>query len=91
MPGLCAGIALPLDDVPGPVDLDRYPAIAALVQGGPAALARKAMRSGFVPLPTYAGPCDLCTHARLHLHRAGGYAKLLPDGFYDERSIGGYG
>jgi len=49
------------------------------------------MRSGFVPLPTCAGPCDLCTHARLHLHRAGGYAKLLPDGFYDERSIGGYG
>jgi hypothetical protein len=48
------------------------------------------MKDGFVPLPTYAGACDLCTHVRLHLHRTGRYAELGPDGFYDERSIGAY-
>ena len=86
VPGLCAGIVLPLADVPGPVALDRYPILAALVVGGAAGLARLAMETGFEPLRHYASACDLCTHARFHL-ASEDFAELGPAGFYDPRSV----
>ena len=89
VPGLCAGIALPLDEVPGELDLTRYPALAALVSGGPAALVEVASELGFEPLATYSAPCDLCTHVRGFLHRAG-FAGLGPAAYYDPRSVGGF-
>jgi hypothetical protein len=89
VPGLCAGLVLPLEEVPGAVDLERYPLLAALVDGGPAALVELAAgAAGFEPGPTYSSACDLCAHARRHLHRhrrshGGGYRELGPPGFYD--------
>lgn len=90
VPGLCAGLALPLGEVPGPVDLERYPALRALWEGGPGRLleAEGAPR-GFTPLASYASACDLCTHLRRHLAATepGRYPELGPPGFYDRRSM----
>lgn len=85
VPGLCAGIVLPLAEVPGQVELQRYPALRALVSGGPAALVALARaEAGFEPDATYAGACDLCTEVRrrLHAHDAAAYPELGPPGFY---------
>ncbi len=86
VPGLCAGIALPLAEVPGEVELDRYPLLAALVEDGVAGLVELAREVGFEPDPTYAGPCHLCQAARGALFSRG-YAELGPPGFYSERSL----
>ncbi|MGC4114874.1 MAG: hypothetical protein QM765_09765 [Myxococcales bacterium] len=86
VPGLCAGLTLPLTEVPGEVDLGRYPVLRALVEGGPAALVPLARGAGFAPLASYSGPCDLCTHARSALF-AQGHPELGPEGFYDPRSL----
>lgn len=90
LPGLCAGLVIPLEEVPGEVDLGRYPVLRALVRGGPAALVELAAEAGFVPGPGYASACDLCTDVRLFMWRRGGerYSELGPPGFYDERSLG---
>jgi hypothetical protein len=85
-PGLCAGIALPLAKVPGDVDLEPYPVLAALVRGGLRALIDLARRRGFAPAPTYSAACDLCTHVRTFFSRFE-YPELAPSGFYDPRSI----
>jgi hypothetical protein len=87
VPGLCAGVALPLDAVPGAIDLDSYPVLDALVRGGPGALVELAAREGFEPHDTYSGPCDLCTHARVFLVSRNPRAGLGPVGFYDPRSV----
>jgi hypothetical protein len=87
VPGLCAGLVLPLAEVPGEIDLARYPILAALVRGGPAALVELALPQGFTPEETYASACDLCTHARFFLHGRGDFAELGPPGFYDPRSV----
>lgn len=89
VPGLCAGIALPFAEVTGGVDLGQYPALGALISGGPALLAEIAVKDGFEPLETYSSPCDLCTHVRGFLHRKG-WSGLGPAAFYDPRSVGGF-
>ncbi len=88
VPGLCAGISLPLEEVPGAVPLARYPALAALVRGGLRALLELARERGFTP-SRYSAPCDLCTCLRAHLAQAepGGFPELGPPGFYDPRSL----
>lgn len=102
VPGLCAGIALPFDELfaktnemneANEIDLDRYPLLRALVEGGPAALVELARDKGFRPAKTYASACDLCTQARLSLSAAGcsQWSELGPKGFYEARSISGHG
>lgn len=90
VPGLCAGIALPLDKVPGPIALERYPALAALAGGGLAALLELARERGF-HAARYSAPCDLCTCARAFLARLEPerFPELGPPGFYDPRSLFG--
>lgn len=91
VPGLCAGICLPFEEVPGPVDLDRYPVLHALVRGGVGALVEYAMsEAGFQPRDTYGSACDLCAHARGFLLPLE-YDELAPVEFYDTRSLGGWG
>jgi len=92
VPGLCAGLALPLEELPGPIDLDRYPVIAALLEpGGLRELVDRAIGIGFAPLDGgYAGACDLCTHVRCFLFEHDRSADLAPAGFYDSRSLPGY-
>jgi hypothetical protein len=93
VPGLCGGIVLPLDAIPGDVPLGDYPLLDLLVRGGPTGLARWAMRThDFEPDPQgYSGACDLCTHVRLHVHGLDDFKELGPLGFYDSRSVDGYG
>lgn len=87
VPGLCAGIVLPITDVPGSIGLDRYPYLAKLLKSGPAGLAQEAMEKGFVPEPTYASPCDLCTEVRRWLYPHAPSPELGPSGFYDVSSF----
>ena len=89
IPGLCAGLVIPFELVPGEVDLTPYPLLGALVRGGPAALVDLAREHGFAPADGYSSPCDLCVHARLFLYPHG-FAELGPAGFYDSRSLPGY-
>jgi len=89
VPGLCAGIVLPLAEVPGEIDLARYPLLRWLAEGGPAALVDFARDFAFEPNETYSSACDLCTHVRDHLHGEG-FLELGPDGFYQEASLGSY-
>jgi hypothetical protein len=88
VPGLCAGLALPLERVPGEIPLAAYPLLRALVEGGPAALvALAAEQGGFEPdVEGYSSGCDLCTHVRGFLHGEfpGRYEELGPEGFYAE-------
>lgn len=94
VPGLCAGIVLPFDEVSemNDIDLDRYRLLRTLVEGGPAALVEFACDKGFKPSETYASACDLCTHVRLALGEEGGshWPELGPDGFYNAHSVPGY-
>jgi hypothetical protein len=91
VPGLCAGLALPLEELPGPIDLDRYPVLATLLEtDGLTALVERAIELGFDPLDGYAGACDLCTHVRSFLFERERSAELGPAGFYDPRSLPGY-
>jgi hypothetical protein len=89
VPGLCAGLVLDFDEVPGNVDLEKYPILGALVSGGPRELFQLAQQHDFEPHPTYSGPCDLCTHMRFHLFDRG-FLELGPEGFYDSRSVPGF-
>ncbi len=85
-PSNCAGIALPLAEVPGEIDLERYPVLKALWLGGLGALVELARGAGFSPFESYSSACDLCTHARFSLAPRG-YAELAPAGFYHPLSI----
>ena len=89
VPGLCAGLVLPLEQVPGEIRLERYPLLEALVQGGPAELVALATEEvGFEPDGEgYSSGCDLCTHVRgfLHQEHPGKYDELGPEGFYAEQ------
>ncbi len=92
VPGLCAGIGLPISDIPGTIDLGRYPLLERLAAGDLGGAVEGACRQGFRPLAGYASACDLCTHLRLHQFRAcpGAFPELRPAGFYDDRSLTGY-
>jgi hypothetical protein len=89
VPGLCAGLELPLEQLPGTVDLSDYPVLAALVSGGLRALVDLARNHGFEPDDSYSSSCDLCTHVRLLLYPRR-FPELGPEGFYDERSVQGF-
>jgi len=91
VPGLCAGLTLPLAEVPGEVSLDDSPILRALVDGGPAELVTLAMEQGFSPEVGYSSACDLCTDVRAFLfdRNPGRYHELGPEGFYEERSLRG--
>lgn len=87
VPGLCAGLVLPIEAVPGEVKLRHYPVLEALVRRGVAGLVELARVHGFAPAARYSGPCDLCGHARAYLAALGGFEELGPSGYYDERSV----
>ncbi len=85
VPGLCAGLAIAMDDLGAPLDPGRYPLITALHGDGVRGLYTLAERDhGFVARRRgYLSRCDLCDHIRSHLARASaGFAELAPAGFY---------
>lgn len=60
-----------------------HPVVEALADGGPAALARLAMGTGYSPRQHYADDCHLCYDARAFLRPR--YPDLLgPQGIYEE-------
>jgi len=90
VPGLCPGLVIPIEQVPGSIDLDAFPLLRELVGGGLERIVERAIRDGFEPEQGYSSACDLCTHLRIFLY-PGGYAELGPAGFYDSRSVAGFG
>ncbi|RCK79954.1 MAG: Radical SAM domain protein [Candidatus Ozemobacter sibiricus] len=93
VPGLCAGLGLPVRRLPGALDLAGFPVLRFLARADLGGLVEEAARQGFRPLSGYASPCDLCTHVRLFLFqtRRAACPELQPAGFYDPRSLPGYG
>lgn len=87
VPGLCAGLAVPLTEVPGELDLQRYPVLRRLIRHGLTGLVEEALEEGFEPLEAYSGACDLCTHVRWFLFHNRPSLELAPAGFYDDRSL----
>lgn len=85
IPGMCAGLAIGCDDLPGPLDAAAYPLLNTLVDTGVAGLVELAETHGVTPSrPEYMNKCDLCDDMRAGLVRAGWNEseELAPAGFY---------
>ncbi len=88
VPGLCAGLILPLDRLSGPLELADYPVIDTLMMpGGLSELTHRAIELGFAPQPTYSAPCHLCTEVRRFLFFESPSADLGPAGYYRAESL----
>lgn len=87
IPGLCSGLALPLDDLAGELDSARHPLLSALLARGLPGLYDLAREHGYAPRrPGYAGKCDLCDDIRqfLALDAKWKGVELAPRGHYEE-------
>ncbi len=84
IPKLCIGIAIDLEDLPGPLDRKRYPLIYLLAEKGISGLYHFAMETyGFVPQRNaYLGKCDLCDEIRSFLSQQESFTELHPDEYY---------
>lgn len=85
VPGLCAGLAIRMQDLGAPLDPERYPLLVLLHDRGVQGLYELAVREhGFEPRERgYIAKCDLCDHIRRHLAGHGLYGdELRPSGFY---------
>jgi hypothetical protein len=90
IPGLCAGLAIAMEDLGRPLPAGKYRLLDRLAATGIRGLYDLACENhGYVPRrSTYLNHCDLCTDIRRHLigltrtH----FAELAPSGFYDELS-----
>ena len=85
VPGLCAGLAIAMEDLGRPLPAGKYPLIDVLASdgiGGLYAMARD--RYGYAPRRVaYLSPCDLCTEIRRFLvWQEHGFTELAPGGFY---------
>ncbi len=87
IPGLCAGLAIRLDDLGRPLDPAAYPVLSRLHEGGVGGLFRWAMdEHAFRPSPEgYVNACHLCQSIRGHLVSCRGVdsPELQPAGFYE--------
>jgi hypothetical protein len=95
MPGTCAGIVLGRCGARTPADVWREldagltarPVVAALAEGGPAALLAEAVAAGMTPREGYAGKCHLCWDVRRFLARGGLHAdEIAPQWMYQDAS-----
>ncbi len=86
IPGLCAGLAVCVEDLGRPLDPRRYPLVTTLAAEGVAGLLALAEREyGFVPSDQgYLGACDLCETLRRFLVIDAGVdsSELRPREFY---------
>ncbi|THB69683.1 MAG: radical SAM protein [Desulfovibrio sp.] len=88
IPGLCVGLAVETGDLGKPIDQDKYPVLAMLLEHGVGELLSVARRKhGFEPRSSgYLSKCDLCTHIRAFLVGTVGKTSrdLCPTGFYSQ-------
>lgn len=85
VPGLCAGLAIEMDDLGDKLPCGKYPLLEQLACAGIRGLFRLAEDFGYRPLRSgYLNHCDLCTDIREYLWQLEGhdFAELAPNGFY---------
>ncbi len=86
IPGLCAGLALAMEDLGASLPAGKYPLLERLTSNGIGGLYNLACEVyGFEPTrETYLNHCDLCTDIRSYLVRRSDAAlgELAPRGFY---------
>ncbi len=88
IPGLCAGLAVAMDDLGNPLPAGKYPLLDRLTETGIRGLYDLACKAyGYRPSRrTYLNHCDLCTDIRQLLVQRGAqtFPELAPSGFYSE-------
>ncbi len=87
IPGLCSGLALPINDLEGEIECERYPLLCRLIRQGPGALLSFAQELGFKPDDSgYISKCHLCQEIRGFLIKAfpGRFRELAPKWFYED-------
>lgn len=88
IPGLCAGLAVAMEDLGRPLPEDKYPLLDRLAVDGIRGLHQLAVRRfGYAPQQkSFLNHCDLCTDIRCFLFGLGKnrFPELAPAGFYDE-------
>jgi hypothetical protein len=86
IPGLCAGLAIAMDELGRPLDADRFPLLHRLATTGIGGLYHAAVKEhGYVPQQSgFINRCDLCSDIRLFLIRKAGasFRELNPSGHY---------
>jgi hypothetical protein len=86
IPGLCAGLALAMEDLGGPFSAEAYPLLHRLATAGIRGLYEMAVQDcGFVPQRSaYLNHCDVCSEIRGVLSRLGNgrFRELAPAGHY---------
>ena len=86
IPGLCAGLALAMEDLGGPLPAGQYPLLEQLATTGIRGLYERARQDyDFIPSrETYLNHCDLCTDIRRYLIQRddAAFPELAPEGFY---------
>lgn len=90
IPGLCAGLAIAMEDLGRSLDADHYPLLDRLTATGIRGLYQTAVTAyGYVPQRSaFINHCDLCTDIRLFLIQKGGltFRELNPPGHYADMS-----
>jgi uncharacterized Fe-S cluster-containing radical SAM superfamily protein len=90
IPGLCAGLAIAMEELGQSLDADRYPLLHRLATTGIRGLYRAAVKEhGYVPLRSgFVNRSDLCSDIRLFLIRKAGlsFRELNPSGHYADMS-----
>ncbi len=88
IPGLCAGLAIAMDDLGRPLTTGKYPLIDRLTTTGIRGLYDLAGQTcGYIPQRSaYLNHCDLCTEIRQFMIQQdqNRFPELAPEGFYAE-------
>jgi hypothetical protein len=90
IPGLCAGLAIAMDDLGRSLDADHYPLLDRLTATGIRGLYHTAVKEyGYFPQRSaFINHCDLCTDIRLFLiqKESLSFNELNPSGHYADMS-----
>ncbi len=90
IPGLCAGLAIAMEDMGRPLDAVDYPLLERLAAAGIRGLYHTAVEQyGYAPQRSaFINHCDFCTDIRLFLIRKEGvcFRELSPPGHYADMS-----
>jgi hypothetical protein len=90
VPGLCAGLAIDMNDLGRPLDAKEYPLLSCLAATGIRGLYNTAVQEhGYdSQRSSFLNHCDLCTEIRLFLIRKNGvpFRELSPPGHYADMS-----